>query len=290
MAFEVINLAQGTAEWLDFRKNHIGASEAPIIMGEGLWTTPYALWRQKLGLVKDKTHTIVMQHGIDMELFARKRYEKLSGMRFEPAVLKSKKYPFMIASLDGISTDGNIVEIKVPGDKDHESALQGTVPKKYLFQLLQQMVVAGIDRVDYFSYRTDNDCIIIPVLLDSFREQVEELIEKEHKFWNCIQNLEEPALVERDIPLNDSPEWELTAGEYLRIKEQLKLWEKKEADYREKLIALSEGKNCKGAGVILTQHIRKGSVDYSKVPELKGVDFEPYRKSPSSYWKIREGS
>jgi len=289
MSFEVIDLKQGSSEWLDFRKNHIGASEAPIIMGVSPWTTPYGLWQQKLGLVKDKDKSRAMQGGLDMEPFARKRYEELCGMAVEPVVLKSKKYSFMIASLDGISKDERIVEIKCPGDKDHEMAKHGTVPKKYLFQLLQQMVVTGQDRVDYFSYRSDDDCIIVPVLLDSLRDQIDELVEREQRFWECLQNLEEPALADSDIQHNDSLEWMLTAGEYLDVKEQLKILEKKEADCREKLLALSSGVNSQGGGVILTQHVRKGSVDYSKIPELKGLDLEPYRKSPSSYWKIREG-
>jgi putative phage-type endonuclease len=289
MSFEVIDLKQGSSEWLNFRKNHIGASEAPIIMGESPWTTPYGLWQQKLGLVKDKEKSKFMQHGLDMEPFARKRYEELCGIAVEPVVLKSKKYSFMIASLDGISKSERIVEIKCPGDKDHEMAKHGTVPKKYLFQLLQQMVVTGQDRVDYFSYRSDEDCIIVPVLLDSLRDQIDGLVEKEQRFWECLQNLEEPALIEDDYVSRSSLEWELTCVDGLHAKKQAEFWEKKWADCREKLIVLSEGKNSKGAGVIITQHVRKGSVDYSKIPELKGLDLEPYRKSPSSYWKIREG-
>ena len=40
---------QGTSEWLENRKNHIGASDAPVVMGVSPWDTPYKLWENKLG-------------------------------------------------------------------------------------------------------------------------------------------------------------------------------------------------------------------------------------------------
>jgi hypothetical protein len=41
-----------------------------------------------------------------------------------------------------------------------------------------------------------------------------------------------------------------------------------------------------GSGVEVLKSSRKGSVDYSAVPELRGVDLEPYRKPPVAVVKI----
>ncbi len=45
-------LIQHSNEWLELRKNKIGASDAPIIMKVSPWKTPYRLWEEKLGLTE----------------------------------------------------------------------------------------------------------------------------------------------------------------------------------------------------------------------------------------------
>jgi len=32
--------------------------------------------------------------------------------------------------------------------------------------------------------------------------------------------------------------------------------------------------------------LRKGTVDYTKIPEIQGVDLEKYRKKAVSFWRI----
>ena len=72
------------------------------------------------------------------------------------------------------------------------------------------------------------------------------------------------------------------------MREKIKHYEEVEKRSREALVALSDGKNAKGHGIRLTQHVRKGTVEYAKIPELQGLDLEKYRKVATSYWKILE--
>ena len=44
---KLVSVEQGSKEWLALRNNKIGASDAPIIMGESSWTTPFQLWQIK---------------------------------------------------------------------------------------------------------------------------------------------------------------------------------------------------------------------------------------------------
>ena len=46
---------------------------------------------------------------------------------------------------------------------------------------------------------------------------------------------------------------------------------------RAALAALATHAKETGAGVTVTRYWRAGAVDYKKVPELRGVDLEPYR-------------
>ncbi|MFO1392753.1 MAG: hypothetical protein U1F09_03170 [Steroidobacteraceae bacterium] len=50
-------------------------------------------------------------------------------------------------------------------------------------------------------------------------------------------------------------------------------------DAKAALIALAAHASEKGAGVQVTRYWKQGSVDYKKIPELKGLDLERYRSA-----------
>ncbi len=284
-SFEIVDLQQGTPEWLDFRKKHIGASDAPIIMNESPWKTKNKLWKEKLGLENGSFSNRAMERGIRLEPKARQRYMEMVEVEVFPAVVRSLENDFMMASYDGLSKDcKKIAEIKCPGKKDHELAKNGIVPQKYRYQLVQQMYLVKVDSIDYFSYNDDDDVALVPVRYEEIMGT--SLLNEEKKFWNMVQNLEEPDLEDRDFIEMKSAEWGLTVDEYLSVKKQMKELEAKEKAFKEQLIAMAEGENCKGSGIRLCQYTRKGNVDYSAIPEIKGLDLNPYRKAPISRWVV----
>ena len=74
-----------------------------------------------------------MQRGKTLEPLARRAYVSHTSIDVEPVCVQSLAYPWMRASLDGLSADGRrVVEIKCPGEKDHQLAGSGSVPGKYL--------------------------------------------------------------------------------------------------------------------------------------------------------------
>ena len=146
-------MLQQTKEWHELRKTKIGASDAPVIVGVNPWKTSYQLWEEKLGLRQPKAKTAAMERGLLMEEEARQEFMKHTGIEVAPKVLVSEDIPWMMASLDGISTDGkHLVEIKCPGNDDHQLALDGVIPEKYKPQLIHQMIVANVETIFYFSY------------------------------------------------------------------------------------------------------------------------------------------
>jgi hypothetical protein len=56
---------------------------------------------------------------------------------------------------------------------------------------------------------------------------------------------------------------------------------------KQKLDELVQEDKAKFYGLSLTRGERVGSVDYGKIPELKGVDLERYRKSPVKVLTIK---
>ncbi len=279
-------MEQNTKEWLDLRKNHIGASDAPIIMGVSPWRTPYQLWQEKLGLGESQTETQAMRYGKQMEEPARQAYEKYTGNLVCPEVIFHPTKKFMMASLDGLSFDRSIaVEIKNSNSEDHRIAKDGKVPEKYYPQVQHQLACLGINMLHYFSYR-DGDGVVVEVERD--HTYIESLYKEEESFWNKVINLDAPDLGERDFVKIEDEDFARLAAEWGNLTKQLALLEKKEKEYRAALIARANGQNAKGNGITLTKIVRKGAVDYKKVPELIGVDLEVYRKEPVESWRISQ--
>jgi putative phage-type endonuclease len=107
----IINLTQGSQEWLDYRRTMRNASETAAVLGVSPWCTPYQLWLQKTGRAETKSNA-AMQRGTELEPAARAAYETETGYIMQPLVLQDGLYS---ASLDGMTLEGDlIVEIKVP--------------------------------------------------------------------------------------------------------------------------------------------------------------------------------
>lgn len=277
-----------TPEWLEYRKNKIGASDAPIIMGTSPWMTKYQLWQEKLGLAPQRGKTAAMQRGLDLEEKARSLFIEMTGIKVIPKVMENPHLEWMIASLDGIDSENkNIVEIKCVNREDHRSAEAGIIPDKYFPQLQHQMEVCAVEMAHYFSF-DGNQGVCLHIYRDD--QYIKKLLKAETDFWECMQNLIVPELTDKDYELIHSPEWEQTASEWILIQEKVKEIEFKEKALREKLISLSKNKNSMGSGIKVCKTARKGNVDYAKIPELFLVDLEPYRKPAVEYWKILKAS
>lgn len=279
-----VNLNQGSEDWHKFRANHIGASNAPIIMGDSPWTTPYQLWREKLGLEESKKPNAAMQRGLDLESLAREDFIKEVGIDVKPAVFKLEGTPFS-CSLDGISDDmKTIVEIKCPGKFDHDLALNGEIPKHYWAQLQHQMYVIGVQLMYYFSY-TDYGSAIVQVVRDN--EYIDRMMAAELEFWSCVTNLEPPDLTERDFQDKSyDHNWQFWCAQWKEMQKEKAEIEAREELIRKKLMELSEGKNSRGSGLRLTQITRKGAIAYDKIDVLQNIDLEPYRKPPVTSWRF----
>ena len=277
-------MQQGTKEWLELRKNHIGASDAPVIMGVSPWRTPYQLWQEKLGLGTAQAENSAMRYGKEMEETARRTYESYTGNLVSPEIVFHPEKKFMMASLDGLSLDRSIaVEIKTSNADDHELAKKGKIPEKYFPQVQHQLACLNLNLLHYFSYRSGEGVIVEVERDEAF---IQRLYLEEGNFWDKVLSLDAPDLSERDYVKITDEDFERLASEWGNLTKQLAALEKKEKEYRAALIARANGQNAKGNGVSLTKIVRKGTVDYKKVPELIGVDLEAYRKEPVESWRI----
>lgn len=282
---ECIKIKQGTPEWRQLRKKYIGASDAPIIMGvspfvrqDGWAKTPLTLWKEKLDLLPEESPTPAMQYGLDKEEEIREIYRDLKGTKIFPKVIFHSQISYMMASLDGITEGGNqVVEIKHANEGDHETASLGNIPEKYFPQLQHQMACANVESMHYVSCHKD-DVKIVEVGVDF--KYLDDLYKKEEEFWKCLVNFQEPPLNDKDYRMRDE-KWYESAKRLQSIKEKKKELELQEKEQEELLRKLCNGENSFFEELKYSFFERKGNVNYSKIPELSGVDLEKHRNKSS---------
>lgn len=277
---ESTELVQGTPEWLALRKTKITATDASVIMGANPWKTRIQLYHEKLSNDPPIPANERMQRGTDLEPIARELFCCRTGQKMIPRVVIKD---WAMASLDGINERNEILEIKCPGDKDQNLAKLGKVPSYYYPQLQHQMYVCDSEKNFYFSF-DGFDGVTVEVKRDD--EYIAKMIVEEKKFYDCIMNKTPPEPQEGDYTERDDDLWRECAKGWLFVSSHLKELEKQEEELRKQLIFLSGESNTKGAGISLCRVQRAGNVDYSKIPELKNVDLDKYRKATINSWRI----
>jgi len=274
------SMEQNTTEWLEWRNKGIGASDAPIIMGVSPWKTLYKLWIEKTTGKSDFQGNEATERGHALESLARESAEKQLSRVFIPHCAEHKKYPWMRASLDGISMDQEILEIKCPykpsrPDSDHQKTKEGKIPEKYWPQLQHQLEVYGANKGWYFSF-DGVDGVAIPFERDE--KFITELLEKEQAFWECVEKLKAPKLTERDYQVVNELEALKKSERVLELKNQLEAIQEELDPIEQELKDLYCQETCALIGNLkFTRFARKGTIDYSSIPELKRVDLEKYR-------------
>ena len=126
-----------------------------------------------------------MQRGKDLEEQARESFHvENPGLNFTPCVVESSEYPFLGASLDGITDRGLfILEIKCPGKKGMQIAKNGEILPYYETQMRHQLIVTGAEMCYYYCY-DGKEGHTIEVYPDKAWEK--EYLPKAEEFWMSL--------------------------------------------------------------------------------------------------------
>lgn len=181
-------------DWLRWRREGLGASDAAAVVGMSRWSSPYTVWLDKTGALPiDATMTQAQSWGLRLEQPIAEAFEEEKGTQVtgRGAWVESREYPWLRATLDGLAIlDGKwvVVEIKTSNGRDH--AWDEGVPDYYEVQVQHQLAVTGLEVAhlavllggsDYRSYEIPRD-----------DEAIAKLIELESQFWtgNVLANVE----------------------------------------------------------------------------------------------------
>lgn len=271
----IIQLMQGSPEWLTYRRTMRNASESAAVLGLSPWQTPYQLWLAKTGRLEVKA-TAAMQHGTTLEPAARLGYEVHTGHVMQPLVLQHGLYS---ASLDGMVLDGSLVlEVKCPfhGQLSElwQLAASGEVPLHYQCQIQHQLMVSGAELAHFWVFG-DSQGVLVEVWPEpAFMDRI-------RRGWEAFQAFMDsdspPPLDEGDTRYREDDAWNQAANAYSLAKRQADEADGELEAARKALLALAEHPKEHGAGVSVTRFWKQGSVSYKSIPQLKGVILDMYR-------------
>lgn len=178
-------------EWLALRKQGLGSSDVAASMALTPWSSPYALYCEKLNLVPEQDQSEFFAWKLELEtpiLNWVERKEWVKGPMRRHLMLRSVEYPFLLANPDGL-TATEVVEAKTASAFDEKRWDEG-LPDQYAIQAHVLMAVTG-----------RRECFF-PVMFDTKAprefwvawdpEVGEPMIEAATKFWRQIQDRIEP--------------------------------------------------------------------------------------------------
>jgi putative phage-type endonuclease len=277
-------LQQNTPEWHRWRMQGIGASDAPVVMGDAPFRTRRFLWSVKTGLARESAVGPAARRGRALEQVARSAYERHAGIPMEPLCMVHDRLEWMRASLDGLSFDGSTaLEIKCPWrGRDLDALRAGRIPTHYHAQVQHQLEVSGAEELHYWSFDGKAGTL---VRVRPDREYVARLLDAEAAFWLRVLEKRWPD-DGSELDLSADPKWRRAALRYREVRLRLESAAFEEHQLRATLAGMATARRTYGCGVEVLKSSRKGAVDYSAVPELRGVNLEPYRKPPVAVVKI----
>ena len=84
-------------------------------------------------------------------------------------------------------------------------------------------------------------------------------------------------LLQADTAMRNDAAWTEAADAYTLAKREADAQSERLEAARQALVALAQHPKEQGAGVSVTRFWKQGNVDYKKVPQLQGLDLNPYR-------------
>lgn len=300
---KLIDIQQGSSEWLALRLGHFTASEAPAMMGDSPYTKRVELLYQKASGYRPVV-TPYQQKKFDeghaAEANARPLVEGREGLELFPvtAVHTVNNLP-LLASFDGLNLDKTLVfEHKLWNQKLVAQIEREGLGPLYYWQLEHQLLVAEqaervlfvcsdgtADNFRYVYYESQNnrrDALIAG--WQQFQADLEQY--KADLESGAIKSPYQEAVIRNDKTFRDAEQ------EYLLAMNQKKSAEATLDKAKEDLINLTGGLKTKGEKLQLYPTHKDGTVKWkaafkAMMPEVSKKELEPFKGEDSISWTVK---
>ncbi|QCG99204.1 endonuclease (plasmid) [Azospirillum sp. TSA2s] len=313
---KIVNLRQGSAEWLAWRDQGVSASDIAVVLGISPYKTPWRLWAEKAGKVppEDLSDNMFVAHGKRCEPAVRAWFEAKHDTMLFPACAEAD-HPIIRASFDGLTDDGIPVELKAPSDSvfDEVVALRedATAFRLYSCQVQAQIFVSGTDH-GYLVFgrvieKEDGSLVVdeaVEFRVDRDEAFIADMLQRAEAFMGAVNAGKEPKKdPSRDTysPASDEEkqEWEVAAMEYRdaaakidALKAEIATLTLKQDNAKERLIKqMGQFAQAEASGILITRYISKGRVDYTALLEhhkvaVSDADLDKFRSASSESVKV----
>ncbi|EDO6981126.1 hypothetical protein FXA29_06960 [Campylobacter coli] len=286
MQYKIIDLEQGSVEWLNFRKGKITASIVASCIGEKGAFLSKEKAKELIQGVYEPYVSEAMKKGREYEELIRAKMEFIIGKDITPIVIQSLENELFMASLDGIDNEKTIYEFKYStNNKEYEQVLKFKKPSsKYYAQIQFQLFVGGFEKC-VFAVLNENDDLTY-CMVKSDKEYQDFMLRKIDEFIKDYLVNQKNDYKE----LEDTKAKNLTI-EIIRLENTIKPIKEKLESLKKELIALANGEKARCLDITIYPQSRT-IIDYKGFLEQKNITVpkEFYKESISMCLKIKKGA
>ena len=199
----MIDVEQGSAEWIACRLGKITSSRISDILAKGKGDKPsatrknymYQLLLERLtGEMADHYSSPEMQRGLEKEQSAADAYEVETYSIVEKCgFFESPAGTMEGSSPDRLVGDDGLIEIKNPNTSTHlETKMSGEIKREYILQMQHQMYCSGRKWVDFVSYddRLPVNLRLFIKRINHDEKMIEEILSEVKLFLSELEILE----------------------------------------------------------------------------------------------------
>lgn len=287
-------MEQKSKEWFDARRGKLTGSSVGAALGLNPWKTPDDLIRQMVrdyhGAESEFQGNIATAHGNLHEPLAVMDYTAETGnIVDECGFFVHPEHEWLGASPDGLIDDDGVLEVKCPfglrNKKGADLVFKSAKDQPHYFAQMQiEMACTGRAYTDFYQWTKHGDSLEPVEFSQKWFDDNLPALESFYKRY--LSEIDNPAHLEPLLKEVNTLGAKSLLDEYDQISATIDDATARKKEIMAELVALSKDRNAVIHGRKLTKVERKGNVQYAKIPELKGLDLEPYRGKSSEYWKL----
>lgn len=176
-----------TPEQLAERRLGLGASDAASAVGLSRWCSPLELYLRKLGEAAEQAETWPMRAGAALEPLVLAGFTAETGLAVadQQRQFRDPSLPWRWATVDGIASDGALVEAKTSSSPADWGDDDDSIPIEYACQVQHSLAVTGLTLAYVPVLIATRELRVYRMARDE--ELIDLLTERESAFWSMVE-------------------------------------------------------------------------------------------------------